>query len=282
MVLTNSITVAVLSLTNRSIVIDALFQNILQFLILRHLHHYPGTNRHTNGPDSASISQFTCPLLPFPSFSSCDFLLFYQYIHRGYRARRMLRARIDEAIARGAFIPGYDPSNPNLPLFPPSTWASNLRDAPAPKRPIMYETWIETREKIEAVWDVKVRVFFSFSFNRSTDPSSRSPLISTHSNRTTPRRLNQTLHPTPTHLGVESWILYGITGLCSLPRGQTRISSPDDQHGTTTRVEGTVDGRNGGEDDEVEQRNHSDGKRSNKEKNHNDSHHGRERTTPPS
>lgn len=57
----------------------------------------------------------------------------------------MLRARIDEAIARGVLMPGYDASDTHLPLS----------RRPLPPRPLMHEMWIGQTD-LEKQWDIKV------------------------------------------------------------------------------------------------------------------------------
>ncbi|KAG8811886.1 hypothetical protein FRC17_002299 [Serendipita sp. 399] len=64
---------------------------------------------------------------------------------RGYYTRRMLRRRIDEAIARGVYIPGYSDGN-NLDPDGMGRRGGPGDGAVGP-RPIIWETWIQTKEK---------------------------------------------------------------------------------------------------------------------------------------
>lgn len=75
---------------------------------------------------------------------------------RGYRARRLLRARIDEAISRGVYIPGYTGDD-----YP--TYGRGVRARlPMLPQPTVYEDWIDikseggTDKKVVPGWDIKV------------------------------------------------------------------------------------------------------------------------------
>jgi hypothetical protein len=88
--------------------------------------------------------------------------------HRGYYTRRILRARIDEAIARSVLMPGYELPNPNLPPFTPANLAGMAMMSNGAgegrmlmNKPVMFEEWIGGGEKEggeKEGWDIKVSV----------------------------------------------------------------------------------------------------------------------------
>ncbi|CAG8642135.1 7288_t:CDS:2, partial [Acaulospora colombiana] len=81
------------------------------------------------------------------------FLVSVAVAWRGYYTRRILRARIDEAIARGLYVPGY--SDDGTPLSFAAD--SRRRGGPLPPKPIIWDAFLAPAEKrpdnIE--WDVK-------------------------------------------------------------------------------------------------------------------------------
>ncbi len=81
--------------------------------------------------------------------------------HRGYHTRRLLRARLDEAIARGVYLPGY--LGDDYSTFGRGAH-SRLQQL---QTPIMYHNWLDTtlgddNDLLVATgWDIKVRLLLA-------------------------------------------------------------------------------------------------------------------------
>lgn len=114
------------------------------------------TETNNSSPSSLPDPFSTGPSVYLYGFLATLVLIFLVSIGvawRGYHTRRLLRARIDEAIARGVLMPGYDSSNPHLPLFQSGRRGNR---GPLPPRPIMYEGWIGSNaSEVEKDWDIK-------------------------------------------------------------------------------------------------------------------------------
>lgn len=140
----------------------------------------PPTSSSTSSNSTSSTTPYNPNANPFPSpnpaqnpnpdpFSNGPSVYLYGFLAtlvliflvsicvawRGYRARRLLRARIDEAISRGVYIPGYTGDD-----YP--TYGRGVRARlPMLPQPTVYEDWIDikseggTDKKVVPGWDIK-------------------------------------------------------------------------------------------------------------------------------
>ncbi|CCA66457.1 hypothetical protein PIIN_00143 [Serendipita indica DSM 11827] len=157
------------------------------------------------------------------------FLVSIAVAWKGYRTRRLLRARIEEAIARGVYIPGYgDPVE------------RQRQRRPVGPKPIMWEEWIEKdshtdvpREK--TVWDIKpTAVSVSHSIMTPASPGSQP---STSPARVTGmQRYRQNIRRMFAPVG-EYWFGYPHDSASDIQRPEPAVVDSELKNGVPTNTE---------------------------------------------